>query len=196
MTDTNGTTTAPAKATRAKASDRLHIDATGKEVDKIDLATGIRYVIPANGRSFDVQFSDVPDQMKIAAWAFGLHTKLGNEANTVRNDKANPGTPDDEADALEEFLADYMGGVWSSPSDGPRGPKYDNTVLAAVLCQMAHAIGKTDRTPEFFLEKLQDRKLRPQYLAGAGVKEAYAIEAEKRGLAKPAAPKVLAADLL
>ena len=189
MTDTNQ---APAKPAREKASERHWIDAAGNECD-MDKATGIRYVIPANGRSLDVQFADVPPAMQVAGWGFGMHTKMGNIANTVRNDKANPGTPDDEADAVEEFLASYIGGVWREASEA-RGPKYDDDILADALLAMAHAKGLTDRTKDTYVTKLADKKTRAQFLAAGGVKDAYNKLAAERGVAPRPTKDV--ADLL
>lgn len=178
---------------RQKASERLFIDADGNEVDKIELATGARYVIPANGKSFDMQLGKAGDPNTMFA-VFGYHTKLGNVANTIRNDKTAPGRPDDEADAIEEFLESVSGGAWREPSEGGRGPKYDDSILAAVLCDIAHKQGKTDRTPDMMLEKLKDKKFRATMLAGEvggiRIKDAYAQEAERRGITKPAARDV------
>lgn len=192
MTDT---TQAP---TRAKASERLFIDADGNEVDKIELATGARYVIPANGRSFDVQIGEAGKPATMLG-IFGALTKFGNVANTIRNDKTDPGSPDDEADAIADFMESIASGQWREPSEGGRGPKYDDAVLADVLVQLAEKDGKPGRDPATYLARLQsDKKFRAQILAGVvagvSVKDAYAKLALERGIAKPATKSV--GDLL
>lgn len=184
--------TASPTATRAKASERLFIDAAGGEVDKIEQATGARYVIPGNGKSFDVQLGEAGTLATMMA-VFGYHTKLGNVANTVRNDKANPGSPDDEADAIADFMESLASGQWREPSEGGRGPKYDDAVLADVLTAMAAERGKTPPDGGY-LPKLADKKWRAQVLAAAGVKDAYTKLALERGIAKPASKDV--SDLL
>lgn len=188
MTDT--TQTPAANAPRAKVSDRLFIDTAGNEVHKIELATGGRYVIPANGRSFDMQCGDagLPATMM---GIFGFFTKIGNVANTIRNDKANPGSADDEADAIADFMESLAAGQWREPSEGgPRGPKYDNALLAELLVTLAEKDGKTGRTTADYLPKLEsDKAWRAKIIAGtvAGVtvRDAYAKLAVERGLAKP-----------
>ncbi len=195
-----------APASRAKASERNWIDASGKECDA-DNATGVRYVIPAIGKSLDVQFDSVPRAMQIMGWGFGLHTKMGNVANTVRNgDKANPGSPDDEFDELSDWVANYVGGLWREASEGVRGPKYDDAILADVLAGIAAKAGldPTGRSAADYLAKLADKKERAKLLAATiampdgsevVVKLAYADEAKARGITKPVASKT-ASDLL
>lgn len=187
--------TATTPAPRAKASERLFIDANGNEVDRIEQATGARYKIPANGRSFDMQLGEAGKPETMFA-VFGYHTKLGNVANTIRNDKTEPGTPDDEADTLEEFVAGVAGGLWREPSEaGPRGPKYDDAVLAAVIHAAFTAKGTAKGDEAHYLVRLADKAYRAKVLAaafdGTSVKDLYAAEAQRRGITTKATPREL-----
>lgn len=189
MTDTT-TDNGPAK--REKASERLLFGADGKEAE-ITNHTKAVYKIPANGRSVEYVFGENP-VMDRAFAAFGFHTKLGNVANTVRNDKQNPGTPDDEADAVDSFfLSLSVDGQWREPSDGPRGPKYDDDILAHVVHGYAVAQGKAQGDVAFYKAKLTaDSGWRMKVLGAAGVKDLYADEAKKRGVEiKPVAQRDL-----
>jgi hypothetical protein len=64
---------------------------------------------------------------------FGFVTKVGNVANSVLNGD-EPGSVDDAAADIDEFLAAIASGTWREPGEGKaRGPKFDKDVLAYVL---------------------------------------------------------------
>jgi hypothetical protein len=185
MTDT---TNAPA---RSKVSERLLFAGETETSNPAD-ATRAIYKIPANGRSIEYVFGTNPAADKAFA-NFGFHTKIGNVTNTVRNDKDSPGTPDDEADAAEEFFATLNdSGQWREPSEsGPRGPKYDDGILAAVSYNAFAAKGTAKGDVAHYAERLADKAYRAKVLAaafdGTSVKDLYAAEAAARGITTKAA---------
>jgi len=187
MTDTDN---ASATAKRAKASERLMFDATGAETSNPLECAKAGYKIPATGHTLEYVFGDNPAVDRAFA-VFGFHTKIGNVANTVRNDKSDPGTPDDEAEAIDDFFASLANGQWREPSEGgPRGPKYDDAILGDVI---AKALGdKAKGDGAHYAARLADKAYRQKILAaqinGQTVKDLYAAEAAARGIAKPAAP--------
>lgn len=189
MTDTD-----TANATRrAKASERIMLDATGDDTSNPIECHKAIYKIPANGHGLEYVFGTNPSMDRAFA-VFGFHTKIGNVANTVRNDKTDPGTPDDEASAIDDFFASLANGQWREPGEGvARGPKYDDGVLAAVIVQLLGDKAKGDAA--HYAERLQDKAYRQKILAaaidGTTVKDAYAAEAERRGLTKPATARDL-----
>lgn len=189
MTDTSTATNG--KAPREKSSERLLLAADGKDVAITEAVKAI-YKIPANGRSVEYVFGTNPIMDRSFAF-FGFHTKLGNVANTMRNSK--DGTPDDEADVIETFFANLANGQWREPSDGPRGPKYDDDILADVVHAyfVGKGIAKKDRDG-YHAQLTTDAGWRAKVLGAAGVKDLYLAEAEKRGVAipKPAAQRDLA----
>lgn len=190
MTDT---TSAPA---RSKVSERLLFKGDAECTNPAD-ATRAVYKIPANGRSIEYVFGESPTADRAFAM-FGFHTKIGNVTNTVRNDKTDPGTPDDEAEAAEEFFTALVNdGQWREPSEsGPRGPKYDDAILAAILYESFTTKGTAKGDVAYYAEKLADKAYRAKVLSaaldGTPVKDLYAAEAAKRGITtKAAAPRNL-----
>jgi hypothetical protein len=185
MTDT---TNAPA---RSKVSERLLFAGETETSNPAD-ATRAVYKIPANGRSIEYKFGDNPAADRAFA-NFGFHTKIGNVTNTVRNDKDNQGTPDDEADAAEEFFTALNdNGLWREPSEsGPRGPKYDDAILAHVIHAAFAAKGTAKGDVAHYAERLADKAYRAKVLAaafdGTSVKDLYAAEAAARGITTKAA---------
>lgn len=135
------TTQTPEK--RARVSDRQYIDSTGKPVDKIEQATGASYALlsPAGNKVFAEQFGGAGEFVTMCA-IFGFHTKVGNVANTVLNNKDEPGTPDDAAAAIEEFIASAKSGTWAERAGGV-GVRVDKDALADAIVAVASAAGKT-----------------------------------------------------
>lgn len=193
MTDTDNATAAK----RTKASERLMFDAAGAETSNPIDCVKAAYKIPANGHTLEYTFGTNP-AMDRAFAVFGFHTKIGNVANTVRNDKTDPGTPDDEAEAIDEFFASLASGQWREPNEGgPRGPKYDDGVLADVIVAALAEKAKGDAA--HYVERLKDKSYRQKILTaqigGKWVKDLYAEEATRRGIAKPQAPARDLSDL-
>lgn len=121
---------------------------------------------------------------------FGFVTKVGNVANSVLNGD-DPGTVDDAAGDITEFLAGLANGVWREPGEGrARGPKFDKDLLASVLFD--------GRAPEkrvgdwadvaSLRTKLDDKSFYAKVRANAGAMAGYYAELAKRGgEASPAA---------
>lgn len=179
---------------RQKVSERTFIDAAGAEVERMEQATGARYTLVQAGKSFDAQMGDAGKLPTMFA-IFGFWTKVGNVANTVLNDKDAPGTAVEAATEIEDFLASVETGTWREAGEGPRGPKYDNNVLATVLVAALGSAAKGDVA--YYEARLGDNKgeadpankgYRSKVVARDDIKAAYWQEMAARGIAKPAAP--------
>lgn len=140
-------------AKRKAVSKRDFIDAAGAVVDKIEEATGSRYVLldkqpdGSPGHVFDYQCGEVGKLTTMAA-IFGLQTKIGNVANTVLNDKDEPGTPADAAAAIKEWLTQVEGGTWAERTTGGPGVRVDKPALAGAIVAVAIAAGKATAEQE------------------------------------------------
>ena len=160
-------------AKRKSVSKRLFINAAGDEVDKIEEATGGRYVllVPEGNRAFDQQFGEAGKLGTMCA-IFGFHTKAGNVANTVLNDKDDPGTPADAATELEAWIKQADGGVWAERAAGGVGARIDKDALAGAIVAVAEAAGK-----QADYQKIRDRlESDPQYVRAARQVPAVATE--------------------
>lgn len=140
---------APETSKRKSVSKRSFIDQAGTEVDKIEEATGSRYVLldPAGNHTFDYQCGEAGKLATMAA-IFGLQTKIGNVANTVLNDKDEPGTPADAAGAIKEWLTQVEGGLWAERTTGGPGVRVDKPALAGAIVAVAIAAGKATAEQE------------------------------------------------
>lgn len=183
-----------AKPKKARISQRDFIDADGNEVERMELATGARYTLVEVGKSFDLQLGKAGDPATMFA-IFGFHTKIGNVANTVLNDKDAPGTADDAASDIADFIEQATGGVWREAGEGGgRGPKYDNAILAAALVAVLGDKAKGDAG--HYQARLDDPKgevdsankgYRAKVVAQDAVKARYWELAKAQGIAKPEA---------
>lgn len=191
MTDT---TQGETGGKRARVSQRDFITATGDVVDRMEQAEGARYTLVGAGRSYDYVVGKNTTADKF--WAvFGYLTKVGNVANTVLNDKDDPGSFEDAATAIEAFLEQVEGGVWREAGEGAgRGPKYDNGILAEALVALLGQSAKGDAG--YYQAKLDDPKgeidsankgYRNKVVARDDVKARYWQIASERGMAKPEA---------
>lgn len=167
---------------RKAVSKRLFLAANGNEVDKIEEASGARYLLlsPSGNKALDYQYGQNPAVDKMFA-AFGFHTKIGNVANTVLNDKDEPGTPDDAAKEAAEWLAQLAtsDGKWAERTTGGVGARIDKDALAGAIVEVAGAAGKTAD-----YAKIRDRlESDPQYVRAArqvpDVATAYATRVGK-----------------
>lgn len=133
--------------TKQKVSDRSLFP----EDADYDTAEGARYTL-VKATGVDAKgapiFSDVQSfeyrpsattPMGRAFELFGFLTKVGNEANSVLNDKDNPGTIDDAAAAIAAWLSRDK---WASERES--GPRFDKDKLALAIAQ---AKGETDPAP-------------------------------------------------
>lgn len=160
MADTATATATPAAAApkRNKVSEREYINAAGDLVERIELATGARYILGEKQgdkfvpvATFDLQCG-TPGNFVTMNAIMGFHTKAGNVANTVLNDKENPGTLAQAADAIKEWIADGANGKWAERTGGGGGLRYDPAVVADAI---AAAKGETDPAP--YLAKMDWR---------------------------------------
>lgn len=128
---------------RKSVSKRSYLKADGSEAERIEEATGARYTLldPAGNHDFDQQFGTA-GSLETMCGVFGFHTKVGNVANTVLNDKDEPGSPSDAAAAIKEFLTAAAGGTWAERSTGV-GARVDKDALATAIVTVATAAGKT-----------------------------------------------------
>lgn len=126
---------------RKAVSKRDFIDEDGNVVDKMEQATGARYtLLGEGGRAFDYQFGEA-GALETMFGIFGFHTKVGNVANTVLNDKDDPGTPADAAAAIEDFIESVKSGTWAERTGGV-GIVIDKDALAAAIVEVGVAKGK------------------------------------------------------
>lgn len=138
---------------RKQVSKRLFLNDAGDEVEKIEEATGGRYVLlsPSGNKALDYKFGANPAKDRQFA-VFGFHTKIGNVVNTVLNDKDEPGSPDDAHKEAETWLA---GDVWAERAAGGVGARIDKDALAAAIVAVATAAGKSP-DPLAIRQKLED----------------------------------------
>lgn len=192
-------------ATRKRVSERTFIDASGNEVDRMEQATGARYSLvhstgqDADGepiytplKQFDVQLGPAAAEATMYG-VFGFWTKIGNVANTVLNDKDAPGSIEDAAAEIDDFMASVAGGVWREAGEaGARAPKYDTAILAEVLIKLLGDKAKGDIA--YYKAKLNDSKgeadpankgYRAKVVSRDDIKAAYWRLAKERGITKP-----------
>lgn len=189
MSDTTQATTDAATPTtsRAKVSERSYIDASGNEVDRMEQATGGRYALPGISKAWDLQFGAAGAASTMLA-IMGMHTKLGNIVNTVKNDKKNPGTLEEAAGEIDEFLQDIAAGIWRESEGAARAPKFDNAILGAALVTYLAGTAKGDAA--YYQQRLEsDKAYRSKVIASTDVKLAYEAECKARGIAGRPQPK-------
>ena len=146
-------------ATKQKVSEREYLDSQGNTVERIELATGARYSIGQKvgddfkvTKSFDAQFGG-PAELSTMCAVLGFHTKCGNVANTVLNDKDAPGSIDDAAAAIAEFITLAESGKWAERvGGGGGGLRYDVDAMA-----LAIAKAKSESDPAPYLAKMDSR---------------------------------------
>lgn len=185
----DGTVEADAtESKRKQVSKRLYIAADGSEVDHIEEASGARYVLlnPAGNVTFDEQLGTA-GQLATMCAIMGFVTKVGNVANTVLNDKDEPGDFDDASAAIKAFIdsAKATPPVWAERSTGVPGAKVDRDALAGAIVEVATAAGKCDAAGADALYAKVRAKLEddPAYLRGVrqvpDVARAYATRVGK-----------------
>lgn len=175
-------------------------DGVAKEVDTIEEANGARFTLlnPNGNADFDSPILGEPGQFPTMCAIFGYPTKIGNVANTVLNDKEDPGTPDDAANAIRDFMTKAMGGVWAERTTGGVGSRVDKPALAGAAVAVAEATnskkwaagiaaGKTadDLRGELYAECLAKLESDPAYVRQVRSVDAIAREYATR-TGKPA----------
>jgi hypothetical protein len=138
----DGAPESTATAKRKAVSKRSFLDKSGAEADSMNDATGGRYTLlnPEGNVDFDYQFGVDPELDRACA-IFGFHTKVGNVANTVLNDKDEPGSPADAAEMIRDFLAKAKTGVWAERTGGGGESRIDKDALAGAIVAVATAQG-------------------------------------------------------
>lgn len=142
--DGEGEAAAATNSKRKSVSKRSYLGTDGSEADRIEEATGARYTLlgGADGNiDFDMQFGEA-GKLETMCAIFGFHTKVGNVANTVLNDKNDPGSPDEAAEAIREFLTGAQAGTWAERTGGV-AVKIDKDALAGAVVEAFEAKGKT-----------------------------------------------------
>lgn len=161
---------------RKKVSQRSYLKADSSEAERIEEANGARYTLldTAGNHNFDQQFGDA-GKLETMCAIFGFHTKVGNVANTVLNDKEDPGTPTDAASAIKEFLAAAAAGTWAERSTVV-GARIDKDALAGSIVAVAEKAGKVADYARI-RQRLEDE---PTYVRAARQVPAVASEYASR----------------
>ena len=180
---TQGQTGEPAKKVRKDVSDRAFLsfaNGVATVVDKMEQANGARYTLKdydktlGGDRDIDYDFS-VDSPFKTFCAILGYGTKVGNVANTIVNDKSEPGTFLDAFNAIQEFIAaasDPTDPVWAERVGGV-GAKVDLDALVEAYFEAAAATGKTPKSSKSELrakfekskELVRDVRHAPEVLA-------------------------------
>jgi hypothetical protein len=187
---TDSPDTPESKSSRKQVSKRSYLLADGSEAERIEEATGARYTLLGAGaaganQDFDQQFGDAGKLATMCA-IFGFHTKVGNVANTVLNDKDEPGTPQDAAQAITEFLTAAASGTWAERAAGGVGARIDKDALAGAILAVAVAGGKLNKATgapmgDDDYQPIRDRlESDPQYVKAARQVPEVATEYAKR----------------
>ena len=129
---------------RKTVSERGYVNAESAVVDSIEDASGGTYKLLGDGGTTFTYVHGKNPQMDAKFAIFGFHTKVGNVANTVLNDKDNPGTPADAAATITDWMAALEAdGTWTSEREGGVGVRIDKDALAAAYVEYASGLGKT-----------------------------------------------------
>jgi hypothetical protein len=121
----------------------------GQEVDRIEEASAARYTLLGDGGgNCDSPELGQPGKLATMCAIFGFHTKVGNVANTVLNNKEDPGTTADAKAAIDEFIAMASSGTWAERATGAPGAAIDKDALAGAIVAVAMASGKVTADQE------------------------------------------------
>lgn len=132
-------------ATRKNVSTRAYLAADGSKSVGPNAGGKVQYILLADDgktphSTFEFDLNSPGGHMFAQ---FGFVTKIGNVANSVLNG-AEPGTIEDAAGEIQDFLNGIADGNWREPGESrARGPKYDKAVLAYVLFEGRSADKRT-----------------------------------------------------
>lgn len=147
-------------ADRQKRSKRDFIDADGNTVKRMEEAVGARYTVLDHGEEVD-SFEHIfggPGNPTTMFAIMGFHTKVGNVLNSVLNDKDNPGTPEQAAKAVNEWLTGVDQGTWAERAEGVGGTsRIDRDILAQCVAQVAQQAGQ-DADVDAIRQRMDDEK--------------------------------------
>lgn len=169
------TATAATAAESSKRADHGYVGPNGNAVEKIEQATGISYKNLATGKVFVYQIPGAqagePGTMLAL---FGAKTKATNTASGVRNDKKDPGTPEDEDAAIAEFFGELTPGNW--PGDrGGGGRAIDVELLIEALAGQFKAEKKPFDVDKYRAKLTDDADYRKKVYGLDSVKGRYML---------------------
>lgn len=159
--ETEGAGAVTTEPERVKIANRQWVNDAGEEVAE-DAATGVKYeflgrtkgsiVVPPDGKSYTVRFSDLNDKAKNMLTGFGALTLMGNITNTWLGEKGDRDAT--AADAIAARIALLQEGQWIDRS-AAGGFRIDLDALTSAYVEAAAAKGQT-KDPSVIREKLGD----------------------------------------
>jgi hypothetical protein len=169
---------------RKKVSQRAYLTADNTKSVGPDASGAVEYQLLNAGGEVHKTFRFDPTSPGAHMFAqFGFVTKVGNVANSVLNGD-EPGSVDDAATDIEEFLNSIATGAWREPGEArARGPKYDKAVLATVLYEGRSPEKRTGEWADVatILARLEDKSFYAKVRNNAAAMAAYHAEMAKRG---------------
>jgi hypothetical protein len=170
---------------RKSVSQRDYLAADGTVVKRMEEAAGARYTLKDESgkplQAFECEMGE-PGSFVTMCAILGFHTKVGNVANSVLNDKDAPGSAADAAAEIADFLAGAQNAddpTWAERTGGVGGAKVDRDALTAAIVEvMGKATGKQldplairqrlDDDPKFFRAMRQVAEITENYVARVG----------------------------
>lgn len=170
--ETETVTVAKAKPKKEVAEHTL-IMADGTEAKSEEEATGTRYKLLENGKSFERQYADAPDHERRMLYNFACKTLATNETSAIRNrgGTLGPGDADEQYEAMVSRFDAIRDGNWTPPDRTREGPRIDVDKLASAIVAVLIANGKrTEAEAESEharqLGKIADADTGKAYVAG------------------------------
>jgi hypothetical protein len=152
MANTDQGETSRSREARTK---RFFVDAQGQEVDKMELATGAGLGVVGTPTTVVRQMKTDDPATRMCA-IMGFHTRAGNEINSVLNNKDNPGTVQEAADAVSDWNDGLDDGRWTSREGGAYA-RVDRDILTQAATEYTVSAGKL---PEGMTEAEYTTRLR------------------------------------
>lgn len=176
-----------AASKRKSVSKRGWLNSAKEPVDAHEAVIG-RYALRMSGegdgavfKDFDRDFSAIANVGDRMLAIFGWHTKAGNVANTVLNDKEEPGSPEQAGEAIEGFATMLDEGQWGEERVGGVGAKIDRDALAEAVVR---AFGEAGRTVDkaALRQQLEDKPaMIAQYRSVPQIRQHYEAIVGKAG---------------
>ncbi len=127
---------------RKQVAEHVLLDASGNEADTEENATGIRYKLLENSKTFEWQWAQATDAERQMLAIFGAKTLATNVTSAARNNKKNPADADTQFNELTERFNLIRSGQWIDRSREPGVPAIDKDKLAQAIAQVMLAGGK------------------------------------------------------